>query len=52
MPQKLVDGLYNGAKGIKLVSIAERMGVTKLSVFRAAKLLEQDGCIQLDEKRW
>lgn len=45
-----IDRLYSGAKGIKLVSIAERMGVTKVSVFRAAKLLEHDGLIQRDDK--
>jgi len=45
-----IDGLFDGEKGVKLTSIAEKMGVTKVSVFRAAKLLEQDGCIQRDEK--
>lgn len=45
-----IDGLFSGEKGVKLTSIAEKMGVTKVSVFRAVKLLEQDGCIQHDEK--
>lgn len=45
-----INELYDGTKGIKLTAIAERMGVTKVSVFRAAERLELDGCIQRDAK--
>lgn len=45
-----IDELYSGEKGVKLTAIAEKTGVTKVSVFRAAKLLEQEGCIMRDEK--
>ena len=45
-----MNELYDGTKGIKLTAIAEKMGVTKVSVFKAAERLELDGCIQRDAK--
>lgn len=45
-----IDELYDGISGIKLTSIAERMGVTKVSVYRAAERLEKNGYIKRDEK--
>lgn len=45
-----INELYNGETGIKLTSIAEKMNVTKVSVFRAAERLEKNGYIKRDEK--
>ncbi len=45
-----INELYNGETGIKLTSIAEKMNVTKVSVFRAAERLEKNGYIKRDDK--
>ena len=45
-----IDGLYDGIAGIKLTAIAEKMNVSKVSVYRAAERLERNGCIRRDEK--
>lgn len=43
-----ISELYDGTTGIRLTAIAGKMGVTKVSVFKAAERLEQDGCIRRD----
>ena len=45
-----INELYDGTIGIKLTSIAEKMGVTKVSVYRAAERLEKNGYIARDKK--
>ncbi len=45
-----IDGLYDGLTGIKLVTIAEKINVTKVSVYRAVERLENYGYIKRDEK--
>lgn len=45
-----IDELYDGTAGVRLTAIADRMNVTKVSVFKAAERLEQEGCTQRDEK--
>lgn len=47
-----IDELYegDGEKGIKLVSIASKMNVTKVSVFRAIERLEKGGYIRRNDK--
>lgn len=45
-----INELYDGTIGIKLTSIAEKMSVTKVSVYRAAERLEKNGYIARDEK--
>lgn len=45
-----IDALYDGTAGIKLTAIAQRMNVTKVSVYRAAERLEKNGYIRRDEK--
>ncbi len=45
-----IDELYDGTEGVRLTAIADRMNVTKVSVFKAAERLEQEGCTQRDEK--
>ena len=42
--------LYDGANGVKLTAIAVRMGVSKVSVFRATERLEKGGYTQRNEK--
>ena len=36
--------------GVKLTEIALRMGVSKVSVYRAVERLEKNGCVARDEK--
>lgn len=45
-----INELYNGTAGIALTAIAAKMGVTKVSVYRAAERLEKNGYIKRDEK--
>lgn len=45
-----IDELYNGTAGIKLTEIAAKMGITKVSVYKAAVRLENSGYIERDEK--
>lgn len=45
-----INEMYDGTAGIRLTAIAAEMNVTKVSVFKAAERLEQDGCIRRDEK--
>lgn len=45
-----INELYDGTVGIKLISIAAKMNVTKVSVYRAVERLENHGCIKRDEK--
>lgn len=45
-----INELYNGTVGIKLTSIAAKMNVTKVSVYRAVERLEKSGYIRRDEK--
>ncbi len=45
-----INELYDGTIGIKLTSIAEKMSVTKVSVYRAVERLEKNGYIARDEK--
>lgn len=45
-----ISELYDGTKGIKLTAVADKTGVSKVSVFKAVERLEQDGCIQRDAK--
>ena len=45
-----ISELYDGTTGIRLTAIAGKMGVTKVSVFKAAERLEQDGCIRRDAR--
>lgn len=45
-----INELYNGTAGIKLTAIAEKMNVTKVSVYRAAERLEKNGYIKRDDK--
>lgn len=45
-----INGLYNGAAGIRLTAIAAAMEVTKVSVFKAVEKLEQEGLIARDAK--
>lgn len=46
----MINGLYNGAAGIRLTAIAAAMEVTKVSVFKAVEKLEQEGLIARDAK--
>ncbi len=45
-----INGLYNGAAGIRLTAIAAAMEVTKVSVFKAVEKLDQEGLIARDAK--
>lgn len=45
-----INELYNGDVGVKLTEIAAKMGVSKVSVYRAVERLEKNGYIQRDEK--
>ncbi len=45
-----IDELYNGTAGIKLTEIAAKMGITKVSVYKAAVRLENSGYVKRDEK--
>ena len=45
-----VSELYDGTAGVRLTAIAARMNVTKVSAFKAAERLEQEGCIMRDAK--
>ena len=45
-----ISKLYDGTKGIKLTDVADKTGVSKVSVFKAVERLEQEGCIQRDAK--
>lgn len=45
-----INGLYDGAAGIRLTAIAAAMEVTKVSVFKAVEKLEQEGLIARDAK--
>lgn len=45
-----INELYNGMVGIKLIAIAAKMNVTKVSVYRAVERLENRGYIKRDEK--
>ena len=45
-----INELYDGTAGIKLTSIATKMNVTKVSVYRAVERLEKHGYIMRDEK--
>ena len=45
-----IDELYNGSAGIKLIAIADRMNITKVSVHRAVERLEKNGYTQRDDK--
>ena len=40
-----INELYDGTAGIKLTSIATKMNVTKVSVYRAVERLEKHGYI-------
>lgn len=42
--------LYYNQVGVKLTSIAEKMGVTKVSVYRAIERLERSGYVERNEK--
>lgn len=43
------DELYNGSVGVRLTELAAKMGITKVSVYKAAIRLENSGCIERDE---
>lgn len=45
-----IKELYDGTVGVKLVSIAEKMGITKVSVHKAVTRLENHGYIKRDDK--
>ncbi len=45
-----INELYDGTAGIKLTEIAAKMGITKVSVYKAAVRLENSGYIKRDEK--
>ncbi len=44
------DALYDGKNGVKLTAIAEELGVTKVSVYRAVERLEKSGYVKRNEK--
>ena len=44
------DALYDGKNGVKLTAIAEKIGVTKVSVYRAVERLEKSGYVERNEK--
>lgn len=45
-----INELYDETAGIKLISIAAKMNVTKVSAYKAAERLEKNGYINRDEK--
>ena len=45
-----IDELYNGERGIKLTDIAQKMSVSKVSVYRAVERLERGGYVERDDK--
>ncbi len=45
-----INELYNGLSGIKLTTIATKMNVTKVSVYRVVERLQNHGYIKRDEK--
>ena len=45
-----VDALYDGENGVGLTEIATKMGVTKVSVYRAVERLERTEYLKRDEK--
>lgn len=45
-----IDALYDGTSGIKLIAITEKMGVSKVSVYRAVERLEKGGYAMRDER--
>ncbi|MBO5023356.1 MAG: hypothetical protein J6D11_03485 [Clostridia bacterium] len=44
------DELYDGVNGVKLIEIANKVGVSKVSVYRAVERLEKNYYIQRNEK--
>lgn len=45
-----INKLYDGTAGIKLTEIAAAMGITKVSVYKAAVRLENGRYVERDEK--
>ena len=45
-----IHELYDGTAGIKMTAIADKMGVTKVSVHRAVERLDKNGYTSRDEK--
>jgi len=45
-----ISELYDGTVGVKLTSIAAKMNVTKVSVYRAVERLEKSSYIARDDK--
>lgn len=45
-----INDLYDGTGGIKLTAIAAKMGVSKVSVYRAVERLEKSGYVERDDK--
>ncbi|MBQ8498139.1 MAG: helix-turn-helix domain-containing protein [Clostridia bacterium] len=45
-----IDALCEGENGVKLTEIAAKMGVTKVSVYRAVERLEKNGYVRRNEK--
>lgn len=43
------DELYNGSEGVRLTELAAKMGITKVSVYKASIRLENSGCVKRDE---
>ena len=44
------NALYRDQGGVKLTSIADRVGVSKVSVYRAVERLEKSGYVKRDDK--
>ena len=45
-----IDELYDGKSGVKLTDIAQRVGVSKVSVYRAVERLEKSGYAERNDK--
>jgi Mn-dependent DtxR family transcriptional regulator len=42
--------LYDGKNGVKLTDIAQKVGVSKVSVYRAVERLEKNGYVERNDK--
>jgi len=44
------DEIYDGINGVKLIDIAAKVGVSKVSVYRAVERLEKNSYVERNEK--
>ncbi len=45
-----IEEIYDGINGVKLIDIASKVGVSKVSVYRAVERMEKNGYIERNDK--